>query len=88
MKTTYEDRPYVLQTRSAVFVWDDPQRRCYNGAFGAHHYEMGPWEALDRFETAEEATAKLKFWTELNNYAVASRGESTRREFRILEKTQ
>lgn len=81
---TYEDRPFVLQTRSAVFVWDDPQRRCYDGAFGAHHYEWGAWETLDRLETAEKAAAKLKFWSELNDYAVTSRGESARREFKVL----
>jgi len=26
---------------------------------------------------------KLKFWTELNDYAVSERGESARREFKV-----
>lgn len=72
----------VLYTRSRVFVFDDPQRRCYNGAFGAHHYEWSAWEVLDRFP-ADKAEAKLKFWRELNDYAVSPRGDSAKREFKV-----
>jgi hypothetical protein len=37
---------------------------------------------LDRFP-AEKSEARLKFWTELNDYAVSQRGEGAKREFKI-----
>lgn len=82
---SYDTNPYVLMCRSQVFVWDDPLHRCYNGAFGAHHFEFGRWETLDRLPDAETAARKLKFWTELNDYAVSQRGKSAKREFKIVE---
>lgn len=85
---SWDTNPYVLMCRGQVFVWDDPQRRCYNGAFGAHHFEFGAWETLDRLPDAETAAHKLKFWTELNDYAVRQRGKSAKREFKIVEQEE
>jgi hypothetical protein len=79
----FDANRYLLMCRIRVFVFDDPRRRCYNGAFGAHHFEWGAWETLDRLPTAEKAEAKLKFWRELNDYAVSQRGKSARREFKV-----
>lgn len=72
----------VLYIRRRVFVFDDPMRRCYNGAYGSHHYEWSEWESLDRFP-ADKTEAKLKFWRELNDDAVRCRGESARCEFKV-----
>ena len=74
-----------LRMRSRVFVFDDPQRRCYNGAYGAHHYEWGPWEVLDSSVKPEKREETLKYWRELNDYAVSQRGDSARKEFVIEE---
>lgn len=85
---SYDTNSYLLMCRGRVFVWDDPLRRCYNGAFGAHHFECGAWEVLDRLPDAETAARKLKFWTELNDYAVSCRGAEAKRDFKIVERQE
>jgi hypothetical protein len=80
---SYDTNPYVLMSRKQIFVWDDPMRRCYDGAFGAHHFEWSEWEILDRLADQETADRKLKFWRELNDYAVSQRGKSALQEFKI-----
>lgn len=74
-----------LMQRSKVFVFDDPMRRCYNGAYGNHHYEWSEWEVLESNVKPEKAEDRLTFWRELNDYAVSQRGESAKREFRVVE---
>lgn len=76
----------VLEQRHRVFVFDDPQRRCYNGAYGAHHYEWSEWDLLELNVDPEKVEERLTFWRELNDYAVGQRGESAKREFRVVEK--
>ena len=83
---SYDANPYLLLCQEQVFVWDDPLQRCYNGAYGAHHFEWGASEVLDRLPDAETAARKLQFWRELNDYAVSQRGESARKEFKIVER--
>jgi hypothetical protein len=68
--------------RSREFVFDDPMRRCYNGAFGAHHFEWSAWTDHEH-TTPEKVEARLKFWRELNDYAVSHRGDSAKSEFEI-----
>lgn len=72
----------VLYTRHRVMVLDDPLRRCYNGAYGAHHYEWSAWEVLDTFP-ADRTEHNLAFWQDLNAFAVSQRGESARKEFKV-----
>ena len=38
---------YNIFSRKRIFVFDDPMRRYYNGAFGKHHYEWSRWERLE-----------------------------------------
>jgi hypothetical protein len=40
---------------------------------------------FDRQDTLEGANRKLKFWTELNDYAVSQRGPSAKSEYKIEE---
>jgi hypothetical protein len=72
----------VLLTRERRLVNTDPQRRCYNGCHFSSEWQWTPWEILERFPI-EQTEAKLKFWTELNDYAVSQRGEGAKREFKI-----
>jgi hypothetical protein len=74
----------VLLTRERRLVNTDPQRRCYNGCHFSSEWQWTPWEILERFPI-EQTEAKLKFWTELNDYAVSQRGEGAKREFKIKE---
>lgn len=75
---------YTVMTRAKVLVNTDPQRRCYNGAFASYRMDWGPWESLHSGLTKEKADDQLKFWIELNDYAVSQRGEDSRREFKIV----
>lgn len=86
--TPYMQRPFVLMTRAKVFVNTDPQRRCYNGAYASHEYAWAPWVVLDRCASQEAADRRLKFWRELNDYAVSQRGEGSRKEFKIVPKEE
>lgn len=74
----------VIMHRRKVFVNTDPQRRCYNGCFYSYEYVWGRWEVLGYIKP-EEQESRLKFWRELNDYAVNERGESARSEFKIEE---
>jgi hypothetical protein len=80
---SYDTNPYVLMCRGKYLHLNDP--RCYDGAFFDAEMRWGAWETLDRLPTAEKAEAKLKFWRELNDYAVSQRGKSARREFKVVE---
>ena len=63
--------PLIIEQRYKRFVFDDPMRRCYNGAYGAHHYEWSEWEVLESNVPTERVNDKLKFWHELNDYPVS-----------------
>lgn len=73
---------HVILMRSKVFVWDDPMRRCYNGAYGDHHYEWGAWQSLE-YVKEPDIGRRLEFWRDLNAYAVSARGESAKSEFKV-----
>lgn len=75
---------FHLIARRKTFVFDDPQRRCYNGAHGDHHYEYGAWETFDSDVKPEKIESTLKFWRELNDYAVSCRGESAKVEYKVI----
>ena len=81
---SWDTNPYVLMHRVRVFVNTDPQRRCYDGCYFSYEHRWSEWGVLDRLPDAEAAERKLKFWRELNDYAVSERGEGARREFKIV----
>jgi hypothetical protein len=56
---------------------------CYNGAYKDAEHIYGPWEILDYDIHPDKVEDKLKFWKELNDYAVSQRGESARSQFKI-----
>jgi hypothetical protein len=74
---------YTLMTRRKYLHLNDP--RCYNGAYFDAEFLWGPWETLESNLPKERIDHKLKFWTELNDYAVSARGESAKREFKVIE---
>ena len=82
---SYDTNPYILMTRGCMEVNTDPQRRCYNGCHFSSELVWTDWGVLDRLATQSEADRKLKFWTELNDYAVSHRGPSAKREFKIMQ---
>ena len=78
----------VIQMRSRELINTDPQRRCYNGAHFSSKLVWTEWEDLEYMKYLKPGTDpqdRLRFWRELNDYAVSQRGESARREFRLIE---
>jgi hypothetical protein len=78
----------VIQIRCKVLVNTDPQRRCYNGAHARTEIVWTAWSALESMRFLKPGTdpeARLKFWRELNDYAVSARGEEARAEYRIAQ---
>lgn len=74
---------YVVMRRNQRLHLNDS--RCYNGAYFDAEYVWNNWESLDTQQSVEKAERKLKFWTELNDYAVSQRGNSAKCEFKIVE---
>ena len=72
-----------ILTRKRETVNTDPQGRCYNGCLISSELRWTAWEVLTVPMDEELIPQKLKFWTELNDYAVSERGESARREFKV-----
>jgi hypothetical protein len=71
----------MIQTRRKVLVNTDPQRRCYDGCHYSSEWRWTGWECLE----GGVGEHRLKFWRELNEYAVSQRGKSAKKEFRYME---
>lgn len=80
---------YAIRRRRLIEVNTDPQRRCYYGCHAKSELQWTAWEQIDSGLTAEKAEDRLKFWRELNDYAVSQRGEvNTRCEFESVPEEQ
>ena len=75
----------ILYRRNCELVNTDPQRRCYDGCHFSTEIVWGPWESLG-YVKPEDTDRVIKFWTELNDYAVSQRGPSAKTEFEFREK--
>lgn len=72
-----------IQHRKQKLVNVDGKRRCYNGCFVGWELFWESWEDLQDV-TEENYEETLLGWRELNDYAVSQRGESARKEFRVV----
>lgn len=72
-----------IMRRYRRLVNTDPARRCYYGCHASSSLIWSDWDEFDTAEDMEKAKERLKFWRELNDYAVKSRGESAMTEYRI-----
>jgi hypothetical protein len=70
----------AIHSRSLVEVNTDPQRRCYNGGHIKSELRWTSWALLEPV-AEERVSERLKFWRELNDYAISQRGESARLNF-------
>ena len=77
---------FNIEHRKSREVNTDPQRRCYNGCHFSSKLVWSRWEWLELDLSEEKARKRLVGWQELNDYAVASRGESARKEFRLVQR--
>ncbi len=61
----------------------DPLRRCYNGCHYSYEMVPKPWEVIYYNVDKKSAERKLKYFVDLNNYAVESRGPNAKANFKI-----
>lgn len=70
-----------IKTRKRILINTDPQRRCYNGCHYSSDLIWSSWGVLEYEVPEDRLEDRLKFWRELNDYAVSQRGEGARAEF-------
>jgi len=73
----------AIMARDIQIVNTDKQRRCYDGCHYSSKLVWGKWKLLE-FVDEDRYKDRLKFWKELNDYAVSERGENAKREFKIV----
>lgn len=81
-----QDTQLVLMRRQCHEVNNDPQRRCYWGCHFSTELVWGPWEPLHYFPPVvhdDEVRRITAYWKDLNDYAVAARGEGARKQFKV-----
>lgn len=71
-----------FQVRKQILINTDPQRRCYYGVNAKEELVWTDWEVLERNVPEDKKEERLKFWRELNDYAVSQGRESS--EYRIV----
>lgn len=79
---------FNIESRRRQLINTDPQRRCYNGCHFSSELVWTPWEVLNLGVSAETVEDKLKFWRELNDYAVSQRGDGAKAEFQSIPQEQ
>jgi len=77
---------YRILTRQQELINTDPQRRCYNGCHYKSELVWTVWEVLEYDIDESRIEERLKFWKDLNDYAVSQGGQRALREFKT-EKT-
>jgi hypothetical protein len=78
-------KKFSVKMRRRLVINTDPQRRCYYGVNAKEELVWSDWEEVD-FELPESRVGeRLKFWRELNDYAIGERGQSARCEFKAEE---
>jgi hypothetical protein len=78
-------KTFSIEMSKTSVINTDPQRRCYNGCHAKSEMVSLPWEVLQSGVKVDKVEDKLKFWRELNDYAVSQRGSSAKAEFRAVE---
>ena len=76
---------YKIEQRRRITVNTDPQRRCYNGCHYSSETLWTGWGTLHSGLSLEKAQRRLRYWRELNDYAVSQRGDADRSEYRLVE---
>lgn len=76
---------YDIEKSRFLLVNTDPQRRCYNGCHYKSEIQQQPWEWLELEIPEKDIESRLKFWRELNEYAVSQRGERAKILYRKVE---
>ena len=76
---------FNIEMRKHTLINTDPQRRCYNGCHAKSEIVMLPWVILHSGVEEDSVEQKLKFWRDLNDYAVSQRGAEAKTDYRAVE---
>ena len=74
---------YSIKYRIKQEVNTDPEHRCYDGCYFSSEMQWTEWEYLE--SGILDIAKRLKFWQELNDYAVKERGKLAKREFKAFD---
>lgn len=72
----------IIEQRLRMLVNTDPLRRCYDGHHFSSEVVWTVWSELESGVPEDRIEDRLKFWRDLNTYAVGERGKFAAREFR------
>ena len=75
----------TIEISTQHIIITDPQRRVYNGCIHSYETNYTPFEVLESEIPKDKIDKRLRFWTNLNDYAVSQRGEGSRNKYRIVE---
>jgi hypothetical protein len=75
----------LIEHRNRRLINTDPQHRCYNGCHYSSELVWTSWELLECSVPEDKIESRLKFWRELNAYAVKERGKEAKSDFRAVQ---
>ena len=75
----------TIMTRVFVEVNTDPQSRRYDGCHFSSEQVWTSWAKFEYWESPEVAKQRLKFWTDLNEYAVSQSRKQLKREYKLVD---
>ena len=75
----------VIWTREKIEVCDDPQRRCYNGAWFKTKMVWSEWKALGYPKTPEDGLRQIIDWQAWDKYITAINKTNIEREYQLTD---
>lgn len=75
----------IIWTREKIEVNDDPQCRCYNGAWFKTKIIWSEWKALGYPKTIEEGERRIKDWLAWDRYIEAINKTNKQREYQLTD---
>lgn len=73
---------FQIFRRHRIVVNTDRYGRCYDGCNFSEELRWTAWSEIDMPIPSERLEARLKFWRDLNAYAVSQRGHSAKSEYK------
>lgn len=73
-----------IKFRRLIEVSTDYQKRCYDGCHFSSEHHWTSWGVLEVNTPVEKIELRLKFWRDLNDYAVRERGENAKCEYEAV----
>jgi len=75
----------IIWTREQIEVYDDPQRRCYNGAWFKTKIVWSAWKALGYPKTSEDGLRRIIDWQAWDKYIAIINKKTIVREYQLTD---